>query len=89
MRFTFTVEIEVERTEGKFAGRDELSEQLLEAISEAQSCSLEGENGGTYEIIDFSVEEEEQPKPVRRSRPKAKPEPEPEPSMTSLAELLP
>lgn len=76
MQFTFTatVEIEVERSEGKFASRDELAEQLLEAIQEALDSadpgSLEGEMGGQYEVTMFeaTVEEQEQPKPVKRRK---------------------
>jgi hypothetical protein len=57
MRFVFQVEIEVERTEGKFASRDELSEQLAEAIESADPGSVEGDNGGQYEVIAFEVSE--------------------------------
>lgn len=86
MRFTYkvtaTVEVEVERTEGKFASRDELGEQLLQAVEEvanelenADPGSLEGEYGGQYEVVEWSVdvqvEEEEQPKPVKRRKTKA------------------
>ena len=35
MRFTFTVEVEVERSEGRFASRDEIGGQLSEAIESA------------------------------------------------------
>lgn len=79
MQFTFTatIEVEVERSEGKFASRDELAEQLLEAIQEALDSadpgSLEGEMGGQYEVAMFeaTVEEQEQPKPVKRRKTKA------------------
>jgi hypothetical protein len=59
MRFVFTIEIEVERTEGKFASREDLGQQLLD---EFEGCgidglALEGENGGQYEVTDVSVTE--------------------------------
>lgn len=38
-RFRFVVEVELERTEGKFAGRDELSEQLFDAIDSSNPGS--------------------------------------------------
>jgi len=73
MRFTFQVEVEVEREEGKFATRDELGDQLREAIEGADPGTVDGDNGGTYNVIQFDVEELEQPKPQRRR--KSKPEP--------------
>lgn len=57
MKFRFQVEIEVERIEGKFATRDELGEQLLEAIESADPGSVEGDNGGQYEVILFETTE--------------------------------
>lgn len=55
MQFTFTVSVEVNRTEGKFASRDELEEQLIEEISGADPGQLEGENGGQYEVTNWEV----------------------------------
>jgi hypothetical protein len=66
MHFTFTVEVDAERTEGKFASRDELAEQIQEALESADPGSLEGDNGGQYELT-WEVEEQEQ-KPRKRSR---------------------
>lgn len=59
MHFTYVVEVEVERTEGKFATRDELGEQILEALSGADPGQLEGENEGQYEVTDWEVNEQE------------------------------
>lgn len=70
MRFTFTVEVEVERTEGKFASRDEVSEALVEAIESADPGSVDGvgaDGTSTYEVVSFDVTEEPQA-PVRRRR---------------------
>jgi hypothetical protein len=57
MRWTFTVEIEVARDEGKFASRDELGEQILDAIESADPGNLEGENGGQYSVVEWTVAE--------------------------------
>lgn len=66
MRFTFVVEVEVEREEGKFASRDEIREQIQEALESADPQSYDGENGGSYATTEWSVVEQEQPKPVRK-----------------------
>ena len=57
MSFTFQVEIEVERTEGRFASKAELAEQLLEAIEGSDPGSLYSDAGGEYEVISFEVTE--------------------------------
>jgi hypothetical protein len=67
-RFTVILEVEVERTEGKFASRDELAEAIQEAlanVSEGESLSGLGADGTSeYEIISSEVVEvaDEQPK---------------------------
>lgn len=55
MQFEFTVKVEVERVEGKFAGRDELEEQIQEAIDGADPGSIEGESGGSYDVLTWDV----------------------------------
>lgn len=55
MEFSFTVTASVERSEGKFASRDELEEQLVEAIESADPGSLDGDAGGVYDVVDWSV----------------------------------
>lgn len=60
MRYTFTVEVEAERTEGKFATRDEIGDELMQAIESADPGSVEGEEGGQYEIVSWDVEEQPQ-----------------------------
>lgn len=57
MRFEFVVLVEVERSEGKFASRDELAEQIQEALDSADPGTLEGENGGVYDVQDWSIAE--------------------------------
>jgi len=55
MQFTFTVNATVERTEGKFASRDEIEAQLQEALDSANPETCEGENGGQYEVTEWDV----------------------------------
>lgn len=71
MRFTFTVEIELNRTEGKFATRDEVGEQILEMIEGADPGSIDGvgpDSSSSYEVASWDVTEQEQPKRQRRRR---------------------
>lgn len=63
--FRFIVTVDVERSEGKFATRDELADQLREAIEGADPGDLEGENGGSYSVSSWEVEEEAVPKTKR------------------------
>jgi hypothetical protein len=57
MDFTLTVNVSVERTEGKFATKAELTEAIIEAIEQADPGTLEGENGGQYEVTTWDVSE--------------------------------
>ena len=71
-RFTVTLEVEVERVEGKFASRDEIAEAIQEALAnvgEGESLSGLGADGNSdYEIISTEVVEvaDEQPKKAVR-----------------------
>lgn len=58
MRFRYVVEVEVERDEGKFASRDELGGQIQESLEGANPDSLEGDEGGSYSVVAFEVNEE-------------------------------
>lgn len=58
MRFTFKIDVEVSRSEGKFASKDELAEQIEQALSDANPDSLEGENGGQYAVDSWEVSNE-------------------------------
>lgn len=57
MYYEFKVKVRVERTEGKFASRDEIAERIMEALEGADPGSLEGENGGQYEVSEWEIEE--------------------------------
>ena len=59
MRFTFVVDIEVERQRGKFATRDEISNFLQEALEGADPGDYQGENDGEYGITSWDVNEKE------------------------------
>jgi len=58
MQFQYIVTVEVERTQGKFASREEINEAITEALESADISSFEGENGGEYEVTDWSVEDQ-------------------------------
>lgn len=55
MRFTFTVEVELERSQGKFATRDEMQDQIIEALEGADPGSLTGDNEGEYDVVSWEV----------------------------------
>lgn len=68
-RFRFVVEVELERLEGKFAGRDEMAEELQQALDDANPSQVDGigaDGLSSYEVVDWTVEEEELPKRRRR-----------------------
>lgn len=66
MHFTYTVEVDVERVQGKFTTRDEISEAIITALEQVQSDidldSLGPDSNSEYEVTDFSINEEEQAK---------------------------
>jgi hypothetical protein len=67
VRFDFLVSVEVERVEGKFAAREEVEEQLRDALESADPGSVDGigaDGTSSYEVQSWDVQE--QPKPVRR-----------------------
>lgn len=69
MNFSFTVNASVERTEGKFESRETIEAELVEALDGANPSSIEGENGGTYEVQDWSVDAS--PGPTDKKKAKA------------------
>jgi hypothetical protein len=68
MHFTYTIEVEAERTEGKFASRDDIGEQIQSEIDGANPGTVDGENGGTYEISEWEVSLEEPVKPAKAKK---------------------
>jgi len=82
MKFQIIVNVEVERTEGKFVSRADILEQLIEAIEGANPGDLTvGEYDSQYEVAEWDSEEYVAPKPrserVRESMQKAAPKPKP------------
>jgi hypothetical protein len=68
-RLTYLVEVELTKTEGKFAPRDEIAEQVLEALEGADPGSVTaGFEGSEYEVTSWDVTEQEQPKRQRRRK---------------------
>jgi hypothetical protein len=55
MKIKLIVEVELKKTSGKSAEREELEEILLAVISDADPASIEGEDGGEYEVITWKV----------------------------------
>ena len=56
--FSFTVNVTLERTEGKFAGKDEMEEQIMEALEYANPSSIDGigaDGTSNYEVVDWEV----------------------------------
>lgn len=60
-QLTFLVNVETERESGKFAGRDEISEAISNAIQDAESnaelSSLGADGDSVYNITSFEIEE--------------------------------
>jgi hypothetical protein len=68
MLLEFTIQVEVERSEGKFAGREELANLIMEELSGADPGTLDCENGGTYEVGTWEVQLNDPVKPRRKKR---------------------
>lgn len=59
-RFTFTVTVELEREEGKFAGRDEMAEEIIGWLENADEDTIYGigaDGESTYNTTLWEVEE--------------------------------
>jgi hypothetical protein len=59
-RFTFTVTVELERSQGKFAARDEMAEALMSELENADPGGVYGigaDGASDYDVVDWSVEE--------------------------------
>jgi len=67
MRFDFTVSVEVERTSGPFASRDEIEEQIIEMLEQADGGSFYGDSGGEYETVDWEVTAQEAPRSKKKA----------------------
>ena len=65
MQFTFTVNVTAERSEGKFASRDEIGDAILDELQGSDPGTVDGEAGGSYEITEWEVSLEE---PVKKAK---------------------
>jgi hypothetical protein len=71
MRFTYLVEVEVERDEGLFAGRDEIGDEITAALEGADPGTISGvgaNSTSSYSVVSFDVSEYEEPKPPKRGK---------------------
>jgi hypothetical protein len=68
VQFTFTINVTAERSEGKFASRDEIGDAILDELEGADPSTVDGEAGGVYEITEWEVSLEEPVKPAKRKR---------------------
>ncbi|QBZ73231.1 hypothetical protein SEA_THERESITA_42 [Microbacterium phage Theresita] len=58
--FEFKVRVVVERTEGKFASRDEIADALRDEIESNQPYSVDGigaDGSSSYEVTEYEVED--------------------------------
>lgn len=51
----FTITVEVERIQGKFASRDEIGEALVEAVEGAMLDGLGADGDSEYEMVSVEV----------------------------------
>ncbi|MFD5864377.1 hypothetical protein ACFWGP_05460 [Agromyces sp. NPDC127015] len=61
-RFTFTVTVEVERTTGKFAARDEMADAIREELEGSDPGGLYGlgaDGESEYDVTSWEVDEAE------------------------------
>lgn len=59
-RFTFTIEVTLERESGKFASRDEMADALVDVLEQADPGTVDGigsDGDSYYTVSDFTVEE--------------------------------
>lgn len=57
--FKFVVEVSLNRTQGKFAPRDDLGEEIRQAIDDANPGSINAGDDGEYDVESWDVSEEE------------------------------
>lgn len=62
MRFTYAVEVEVDREQGKFASKDDLNTEIEEALNQANPQEISGvgaDGDSIYTVTEFTVTREE------------------------------
>jgi len=55
MRYSILLEVEVERTSGEFAARDEVFSEIENSLNDANPQEVKGSEGGAYEVTDWTV----------------------------------
>ena len=55
--FTFQVTVTLERTQGKFVSRDEMTDEIADALDQANPDSLTLGDDGEYDVVDWDVME--------------------------------
>lgn len=53
--FTFVVTVEVERTAGPFATRDEIEDWLRDSLADADPGEYVADGGGEYQVTTWDV----------------------------------
>jgi hypothetical protein len=53
--FSFTVNVTAEKTSGKFTSKDELADEIRDAIEQADPGSIDPTGEGEYEITEWEV----------------------------------
>ena len=74
-RFVLRVEVELERSTGHFASRDDMAEALVAEVEGAYPSGLYGIGSwgdGDYDVTDFTVEEDTSDDTIKALRKKAK-----------------
>ena len=64
MRLTFLVEVELSHTTGKFVAKDEIADQLRDALESANLGTVDVDDS-VYEVESWDVTDHEEPKPVK------------------------
>lgn len=90
MEFSFIVNASVERSQGRFSTREDIEEQLIEALDSANPGSITGENDGEYEVTDWSVEDNNQKpgKPLSARQPSQPKQPAGPPLAPNLVRII-
>lgn len=65
MRFDITVTVEVERVSGKFVSRDDIENELIDAVEQADPSSIDVDES-EYEVTDWAVTVAAPPRKTRK-----------------------
>lgn len=86
MDFQFVVSVSVNKTQGKFSGREMIAEAIQNALDEANPDTVYLDES-TYEVSDWSADEQQIPRRPRVRKPRArKPTPATESAVSQTGE---